>query len=84
MEEKPKLNRVIKVTTFRKSNGAVGSKRKNNTGKRATIYQKIIGGNELIVFATEKPNFRELSRDLHGRGGVPQHVSINKNGETHF
>jgi hypothetical protein len=82
--EKPKQGRTITVSPYRKSgNGAVGSGRQQNSGKRGVVTQKSDDGTSLVVIKTEAPTFRELSKKLHGLG-VPNHVSINKNGETHY
>lgn len=85
MEERPKLGKTVTIKTHRKhGNGAKGGGRQGGSGKKAEISQTKADGTTVIVYTAEKPTFRELSRNLHGPGGVPQHVSINKNGETHF
>ena len=82
--EKPKQCRTITISPYRKNgNGAVGSGRQNNSGKRGVVTQADEVGNSVVVIKTEAPTFRELSKQLHGLG-VPNHVSINKNGETYY
>lgn len=84
-KEKPKLNRVIVVTSYRKhGNGAVGSGRKNETGKRGEVSQIAEDGGRLMILKVEAPTLKALSIKLRGFGGVPEHVSINKKGETFF
>lgn len=80
----PEQGRTITISPYRKSgNGAVGSGRKNNSGKRGVVTQADAGGNRVVVIKTEAPTFCELSKQLHSLG-VPSHVSINKKSETHY
>ncbi len=85
MQEKAKLNRVIVVKTLRKSNGAVGSRRKGTSGKKATIYQLAADGKtrKETLTTQEGATLKDLSRKLRGTGLLPQHVTLGKD-ETYF
>ncbi len=84
MQEVPKLGRTITIRAKRKSNGAVGSDRKNNTGKVATICAIGNNGNQTELAKVEGANFREVSRALRKTGLVPTHVAINHHGKTQY
>ena len=84
MYERVALGRLIVVKTKRKSNGAVGSGRKNNTGKVGTIYQLDERGNKTELAQRAGTTFRELSKKLHATGFIPRDVAINSRGKTEF
>lgn len=82
--EKPCLNRIVEISTQRKSNGAVGGGRKGNSGKKGVIYQLDQKGVKTELARAEGPTFRALSRNLRSTGFLPNHVAINSHGETAF
>lgn len=73
--EKPLLNRIVEISTQRKSNGAVGGGRKGNSVKKGVRTE---------LARAEGPTFRALSRNLRSTGFLPNHVAINSYGETAF
>lgn len=85
------LGRVVVVKTNRKSgNGGKGGGRKDNSGKRGVIYSVAEDGTRtelaLLNGATflDGATFTDLSRKLRRTGLIPQHVTLNKSGETKF
>ena len=85
MQERTKLNRVIVVKAQRKSNGAVGSRRKGNTGKKGTVYQLDVDGktHKEALTTQEGATLKDLSHNLRKTGLVPQYVTIGKD-TTYF
>jgi hypothetical protein len=85
MKELPKLNRVVVVSTDRKhGNGAVGGGRQGTSGKKAKVYQKYPDKDRKLLLEIEAPTFSALSKELHKPGRVPNHIPINKKGETNY
>jgi len=84
MYEAPKLGLIVVVTTFRKTKGGKRDGRNNFSGKKGKIFRSDNGRRGEELFSEEAPNFKELSRILHGKGGIPSHIAINSYGETHI
>ncbi len=83
--ERHVFSRIVVVKPYRKSgNGAKGGGRKCNSGKLGTIYSLAQGGARTELAKAEGATFIDLSRKLRGTGLIPQHVTLNKSGETHF
>lgn len=79
------LGRKVVVKTHRKfGNGAKGSGRKGQTGKRGIIYQLNVDNTVTELVRLDEPTFKALSKKLFGSGFIPPNVSINPNGETTF
>lgn len=83
MRERESLGKVVKISTIRKSNGAVGSRRKGTSGKKGVIFQITKDGTTELATATGS-SFKDLSKKLRQTGHIPQDVALNKHGETHF
>ncbi len=84
MQDKEKLDRVVRITTVRKSNGAVGSTRKGNSGKKGIIYQVDAMGVRTELAKANEGTFKALSKELRKTGYIPNYVTLNSNGETSF
>ncbi len=83
--ERHVFSRVVVVKPYRKSgNGAKGGGRKDNSGKLGTIYSLGGDGTRTELAKADGTTFTDLSRKLRGTGFIPQHVTLNKSGETHF
>ena len=83
--ERHVFSRLVVVKPYRKSgNGAKGGGRKGNSGKLGTIYSLAEGGVRTELASADGTTFADLSRKLRATGFIPQHVSLNKSGETHF
>lgn len=84
------LHRVVVIKTWRKNgNGAKGGGRKGNSGKRGRIYQVNTDNTRTELAFEEGSSFTELSHKLRARKIdnkllIPEYVSLNKSGETHF
>ena len=84
MRERELLGRVVKISTQRKSNGAVGGGRKNTSGKKGVIYQVGKVGARTELATVSESTFKTLSRELRKTGYIPQYVALNSYGETLF
>lgn len=85
MREKEQLGRKVVVKAYRKhGNGAIGSDRKGQSGKRGIIYELNGENGEKELIRFERPTFKALSKMLFGTGLIPRHVSIKSSGETVF
>ncbi len=84
MREEPKLGLIVVVSTFRKSKGGKRDGRNNFSGKKGVIFRNENGRRGEELFCAKEPNFRELSKTLHGAGKIPPHIAINSHGETHI
>ena len=83
--ERHVFSRLVVVKPYRKcGNGAKGGGRKGNSGKRGTIYSLAEGGARTELASADGTTFTDLSRKLRATGFIPEHVSLNKSGETHF
>ncbi len=83
--ERTPLNRVVVIKPWRKhGNGAKGGGRKGNSGKRGVIYSVATDDTRTELASLEGTTFTDLSRQLRATGLIPQHVALNKSGETHF
>jgi hypothetical protein len=78
------LNRVVVVKPWRKhGNGAKGGGRQGTSGKKGTIFQ-LENGTQTELKTETGSTFTDLSRKLRSSGLIPQHVALNKSGETRF
>jgi hypothetical protein len=84
MQERPKVGRTLVIKAKRKSNGAVGSDRKNNTGKVGIVYDTTNPGRWTEVGRVEGATFKDLCGNLRTAKLVPVHVTIDKRGDTSF
>ncbi len=85
MEERVRLGMKVVITTYRKhGNGAKGSGRKGQSGKRGIIYHMADDGTKKKLAKAEEPTFKELSKKLFDTGLIPRDVTINRSGTTEF
>lgn len=84
MKDRPVLGYTLVIKSKRKSNGAVGSDRKNNTGKVGIVYQANGDGRHTEVGRAEGATFKDLCGNLRSQKLVPVSVTINKRGNTSF
>ncbi|MDQ5950735.1 MAG: hypothetical protein QG639_11 [Patescibacteria group bacterium] len=77
---------VVVVKPYRKSgNGAIGSDRKGNSGKRCFLYKVDDEGNRELVSSAEGPNAKVATKKLRDATGfIPSYVAISHKGETSF
>ena len=76
--DQKQLGLTIKISSHRKyGNGAVGSGRKNSSGKKAVISQK--GCADTVVTGTTTTNLLSAVRKQFN---IPHSVTINRKGET--
>jgi hypothetical protein len=74
----PEVGTTIRISSHRKhGNGALGSGRKNTTGKKATVF-KPNGDKVVITGHTAKALLRTVRKELC----IPPNIPINKKGET--
>lgn len=84
-DNKRLFGRKVVVKTWRKcGNGAIGSGRKGQTGKRGIVYQLDRHGKQTELTRHDAPTFKELSKKLFGTGLIPRNISIKSSGETVF
>lgn len=85
MEERTNLGMKVVITTYRKhGNGAKGSCRKGQSGKRGFIYRIEEDGTETELLKAECPTFKELSKQLFKTRLIPRDITINRSGVTLF
>jgi len=83
--ERTLLNRIVVIKTWRKhGNGAKGGGRQGSSGKQGTIFQMESDGTRTELATESEGTFTNLSRKLRKSGFIPQHVALNKSGETRF
>lgn len=85
------LNRVVVIKSWRKhGNGAKGGGRQGSSGKKGQIFQVEDDGTRTVlqlgkdVDVLTGATLADLSRKLRSTGLIPQHVTLNSSGETHF
>jgi hypothetical protein len=84
MRDAEKLGLIVVVTTYRKTKGGKRDGRNNFSGKVGKIFRDNNGQRGEELFCAKEPNFKELSRTLHGEGKIPSYIAINSRGETHI
>jgi hypothetical protein len=85
MRDRELLGRKVVVKTWRKKgNGAIGSDRKNSSGKMGIIYQVDDQGKKSELARCTGTTFKDLSRKLFSTGFIPRCISISSSGETIF
>lgn len=73
-----KVGTLIKITSHRKfGNGAIGSGRKGQTGKKATITDK--DGNQTVITGTTG---KALCQAVRKQLKIPPNIRINDKGKT--
>mgnify|MGYP001764475076 CR=1 FL=1 len=78
------LGRVIVIKTARKSNGAVGSRRKGNSGKTGWIYAIEPNGKRKELACVDGSTFSDVSKKLRETSLVPTWVAIKSHEDTHY
>ncbi len=79
------LGRTVVMKAYRKhGNGAIGSGRKQSTGKRGSVYEINSQGERELLAKVEGPTAQAVLKELRAEGFIPTWVSVNNNGETSF
>lgn len=89
MEERPKLNRIIVISTKRKVRGMgadkMGNKRQNATGKVGVIFTTNDEGRPVTeLFRASGTTFADLSSKLRKSGLIPGRVAVKAHDETRY
>lgn len=76
--EVPKMGLTITISAHRKyGNGAVGSGRKNNSGKKATVSKD--GCDDVVITGNTT---KDLLKNVRRQFNIPPNISIGEKGET--
>ena len=80
------LGRVVVVKSYRKhGNGAIGSGRKQSTGKRVFVYKVHDDGTRELIGSAEEPTLAAAMKPLRAAQLVPTWVTVKNNSdEIHF
>ncbi len=79
--EPTKMGLTINISSHRKcGNGAIGSTRKNFTGKKATVSKQ--GSDDVVI--TGSTTTTDLLRNVRKQFSIGPNIRINEKGESHI